>query len=624
MHRIGGETILSITVLFFIFVLCFLSESKLQENQPNGSRAESEKLHFEYAWIESKLVRSEEPNNNKATVHGITLNAFENSENSFQMIDCRSNKRTLFKVNWTPSRKSIAIKLKVFDDEFKNERENIELTLISLETEEKDGPLMFENVSILDLLDDVFPGEPYFVASNLSTLLREGLSLRQSLCYHWLMYYQIDHTEREKEACHSIENFCNLISHFVRRKQLFRIPNQCLSCPIVENQIRMADVRRNISRYRFGSRNEINRTDQSEVIYLLDGSCHSHSSPKFSLRLMMQLNRLSKMIAKQFKLQKMIAKFMILTMNSNGRYVPTWPKFESNLMFSHLLTHQFHKAKSINASRSKESLFRESLWSRESKHSLDFLFVFPFSSPGTSRHFIMIDCLEPSETKAIEKRTCRESEIDFTTARNNFLQSNNYLHIITNGALVQHSISSLKMRRIIGFDWQQVMFDSPANNQFTSSNRSRNQSENQIRRRLRDYLVPRRDVCHVLALETNGTIFDHRVLKQSNRKKYTERLAENQKIETCQHCDCVLARDLLVAQQECSLCEARSDTLPNFSRKLLSRESLMHSNESSDSMSISMLENYSFNNYSQDWTENDEDQSLKTIEFEENPMLEMK
>ncbi|KPM09714.1 hypothetical protein QR98_0082580, partial [Sarcoptes scabiei] len=475
------------------------------------------------------------------------------------------------KVNWTPSRKSIAIKLKVFDDEFKNERENIELTLISLETEEKDGPLMFENVSILDLLDDVFPGEPYFVASNLSTLLREGLSLRQSLCYHWLMYYQIDHTEREKEACHSIENFCNLISHFVRRKQLFRIPNQCLSCPIVENQIRMANVRRNISRYRFGSRNEINRTDQSEVIYLLDGSCHSQSSPKFSLRLMMQLNRLSKMIAKQFKLQKMIAKFMILTMNSNGRYVPTWPKFESNLMFSHLLTHQFHKTKSINASRSKESLFRESLWSRESKHSLDFLFVFPFSSPGTSRHFIMIDCLEPSETKAIEKRTCRESEIDFTTARNNFL----------------------------------------------------NHSENQIRRRLRDYLVPRRDVCHVLALETNGTIFDHRVLKQSNRKKYTERLAENQKIETCQHCDCVLARDLLVAQQECSLCEARSDTLPNFSRKLLSRESLMHSNESSDSMSISMLESYSFNNYSQDWTENDEDQSLKTIEFEENPILEM-
>lgn len=100
-------------------------------------------------------------------------------------------------------------------------------------------------------------------------------------------------------------------------------------------------------------------------------------------------------------------------------------------------------------------------------------------------------------------------------------------------------------------------------------------------------------------------------------------MAENQKIETCQHCDCVLARDLLVAQQECSLCEARSDTLPNFSRKLLSRESLMHSNESSDSMSISMLESYSFNNYSQDWTENDEDQSLKTIEFEENPILEM-
>ena len=99
--------------------------------------------------------------------------------------------------------------------------------------------------------------------------------------------------------------------------------------------------------------------------------------------------------------------------------------------------------------------------------------------------------------------------------------SNNYFHVLTNIGLAQTTFSSAKMRHVIGIDWNQVYFDQ-TNTKFAQQNGKNNnattktskQQIDHLSRWLRQHLSPKRDICHLLALETNGSVFNHLALKQ--------------------------------------------------------------------------------------------------------------
>lgn len=97
-------------------------------------------------------------------------------------------------------------------------------------------------------------------------------------------------------------------------------------------------------------------------------------------------------------------------------------------------------------------------------------------------------------------------------------QTNNYLHVITGIGLAQRSFSSSsKMNKVIGIDWQQVMLDNQlikSSSNATAMNQNE-QKDSNINQWLRRHMLTHRDLCHVLALETNGSVFNNKALKQA-------------------------------------------------------------------------------------------------------------
>ena len=91
----------------------------------------------------------------------------------------------------------------------------------------------------------------------------------------------------------------------------------------------------------------------------------------------------------------------------------------------------------------------ESIWPSKGHNSFDFLQLLPYPPSRTSRHFVIVDCLSPpnlstpiithnnnkdtNETNgtistskkpsftSVHHNSCREKEIDFTSARTMFL-----------------------------------------------------------------------------------------------------------------------------------------------------------------------------------------------------------
>ena len=210
-------------------------------------------------------------------------------------------------LTWTPQRHHLIIDIEL--ERLESTTTNMTIVMRSLIRSERKDSLMYGQVSMLELIDDVFPDDPFFSADNLTTLLHNGMNLRQSLCYHWFMYNRINHSEPELQACHRIHDLCNLIGHFVQQKQLFRTPNPCLSCPMRQSVPTVSST--NIQRVRFGSRQIVENNDQAQVIYLLDGTCHQHEQPKLTLRFFLQLKRLSKVIEKQFRTQRIKTEFSV-------------------------------------------------------------------------------------------------------------------------------------------------------------------------------------------------------------------------------------------------------------------------------------------------------------------------
>lgn len=210
-------------------------------------------------------------------------------------------------LTWTPQRHHLVIDIKL--ECLESTVTDMTIVMRSLIRSERKDALMYGQVSMLELIDDVFPDDPFFSADNLTTLLQDGMNLRQSLCYHWLMYNRINHSQMELQACYRIHNLCNLIGHFVQQKQLFRTPNPCLSCPV--QQLVPITSSANIQRVRFGSRQIVENNDRAQVIYLLDGTCHKPEQPKLTLRFLLQLKRLSKVIERQFRSQRIKTEFSV-------------------------------------------------------------------------------------------------------------------------------------------------------------------------------------------------------------------------------------------------------------------------------------------------------------------------
>lgn len=134
-------------------------------------------------------------------------------------------------------------------------------------------------------------------------------------------------------------------------------------------------------------------------------------------------------------------------------------------------------------------------------------------------------------------------------------------------------MNSPKLRRVIGLDWGQVFFD----NETAIMNNRSTVGLVQMSRLLRGHVLPQRDICHVLTLETNGSVFSNRILKQANRRIFAKRLVDNintatrmvksnSKEDECYRCDCMLNKDRLSAHEECVLCQDRKHTLPYRSR----------------------------------------------------------
>lgn len=206
------------------------------------------------------------------------------------------------KLIWTPQRQTIAIDIEL-NVENNQQLSSINYLLQNYKKPEKEMEPMYGQISMLSLIDDVFPDEPFFSANNLSTIIRDGMNLRQSLCYHWFMYYRINHTNIERLLCHRVTDFCNLIAHFVRLNQLFRLPNYCLSCNESKESGKIL--------MKFGARLQEETFDQAEVIFLLNGACNQRSVPKATLRFLLQLNRLSKVIEKEFRLRQIHTRFRV-------------------------------------------------------------------------------------------------------------------------------------------------------------------------------------------------------------------------------------------------------------------------------------------------------------------------
>ena len=121
--------------------------------------------------------------------------------------------------------------------------------------------------------------------------------------------------------------------------------------------------------------------------------------------------------------------------------------------------------------------------------------------------------------------------------------SNSFFHVLTENAF---KIRSKKAQKVFGIDSR---FAYLSTNQKPS-------------RELRQHVSEARDLLHVLALETNGTVFQTKALHDKRaRALIARRMADNEARDTCFDCDCALSRDHVTAEVECMRCEPRAATV---------------------------------------------------------------
>lgn len=108
-------------------------------------------------------------------------------------------------------------------------------------------------------------------------------------------------------------------------------------------------------------------------------------------------------------------------------------------------------------------------------------------------------------------------------------------------------------------------------------------------------------------------------------------MADNHRMSSCQRCDCTLAKDYLVAQQECFLCQPRQHTIMNLYRKRIDHQNQFNLTVNADPLGQNSVvtsnntaglngdSDWSFMNNEQTWTEYDQKELL---EAEGNPDID--
>ncbi|CAG2113428.1 unnamed protein product [Medioppia subpectinata] len=258
--------------------------------------------------------------------------------------------------------------------------------------------------------------------------------------------------------------------------------------------------------HRFGERRRETATKEAEVLFVIGCDLESRDGREMARN----LNRISNALKREFEKRSILTTFRTISLNSEKKYSDFWPKNDLNLRLNGIPI------------------------SRNINQSFDFLFV-TSRQPRASRHVILVQCGDG----------CEERDVDFQSARNHVLNENIFLHVLTKN---EFKIRAKKGRHVIGVD---------AARAFVSSGQSVAEE-----RALRSAIGVSRDLCHVLALETNGTVFRTKSLNSKNsRALIARRVAANHVMDACLDCDCVEARDRVTARVDCRLCAERESTI---------------------------------------------------------------
>src|SRR5699024_5105940 len=143
---------------------------------------------------------------------------------------------------------------------------------------------------------------------NVSQHLASGnRSDRDISCSRWMLLNHLHNIDQEMTICRRVRDGCNLAAYFVDRQDIVRLPNQCLACPLASTST--FTLSKQIMK--FGTRRMVHAADNAQVIFVLDGSCHQAAQPQATVRFMHQLNRLSKVIEKEFRSRRVRTKFMV-------------------------------------------------------------------------------------------------------------------------------------------------------------------------------------------------------------------------------------------------------------------------------------------------------------------------
>lgn len=242
--------------------------------------------------------------------------------------------------------------------------------------------------------------------------------MRNASCLYWMYQQNIQFTPLDLETCRRVVDGCSIGAYFVVTQELARSPDSCLECQhhkVVK---------------KFGSRRAVETVEKAEVVFVLDGTCHRQErdangakhTDLSTLRLLKKLTRFASLVHRHFREERVITEFGLVAPDLEGKYRLVQP-LASRLNVTYLVAPTFKVL--INASALSSTNLTidivESFWPAAGVLNLDFLELFPYTPPSTSRHFVLIDCIDASTVRAGRRTSCLENDIDFSTARSTIL-----------------------------------------------------------------------------------------------------------------------------------------------------------------------------------------------------------
>lgn len=242
--------------------------------------------------------------------------------------------------------------------------------------------------------------------------------MRNASCLYWMYQQNIQFAAQELETCRRVVDGCSMGAYFVVTQELARSPDSCLECQhhkVVK---------------KFGSRRAVETVEKAEVVFVLDGTCHRQQSDAngathtntSTLRLLKKITRMAMLIRRNFRQKYVETVFGLVAPDLEGKYRLVQP-LSSLLNVTYLVAPTFEVV--INSTTLPFTNLTidivDSFWPAAGVMNLDFLELFSYTPPSTSRHFVLIDCIETSTIQAGRTTSCLENDIDFSTARSTIL-----------------------------------------------------------------------------------------------------------------------------------------------------------------------------------------------------------